>query len=416
MDFTLTDESHLDGEFLKRVFGEVGQWIYDQTGIEVPSDGHDFDIYKNPRGSISCEGKLSYRGPVSPRSMPRIKLDLMADERLVLAPVQVAIFHPYSDAPADGMIARAYAYEEVFAEKTRALAQRARPRDLYDVINLFRNEEARPAPAVMLDVLRQKCEHKGIAVPQLADLGPYRDTLAGSWKNMLEHQLPSLPPLEAFWDALPAFFEWLASGRAPNVPAAFRGGAGEMIMRERVLRLPISAARQSHIEVIRYAATNRLLVEIGYRDEKGVRSTRLIEAYSLAQTQAGDIILHTHDCTRNAHRSLRIDRIEGARVTDQTFEPRFQIELAPQGPVRVAPALYKAPTPSPRATFGGVGRLQVRRPRRASTGAKYVIQCPVCQKKFTRSTNDRKLNAHKNDRGSKCSGSGRNGHRVDTRY
>jgi hypothetical protein len=40
---------------------------------------------------------------------------------------------------------------------------------------------------------------------------------------MLEHQLP---PLEAFWDTLPAFFEWLASGRAPVVPDAFRGGAG----------------------------------------------------------------------------------------------------------------------------------------------------------------------------------------------
>ena len=63
LDFTLTDEAHLDATFLKRVFGDIGQWIYDQTGIEVPADGQDFDIYSNPRGSISCEGKLSYRGP-----------------------------------------------------------------------------------------------------------------------------------------------------------------------------------------------------------------------------------------------------------------------------------------------------------------------------------------------------------------
>ncbi len=416
LDFTLTDESHLDATFLKRVFSEIGQWVYDQTGIEAPGDGQDFDIYTNPRGSISCEAKLSYRGPVSPRSMPRIKLDLMADERLVLAPVQVAIFHPYSDAPVNGMTARAYAYEEVFAEKTRALAERTRPRDLYDVINLFRNEEARPSPAVMLDVLRQKCEHKGIAIPQLADLEPHHDTLAGSWKNMLEHQLPSLPPLEAFWDALPVFFEWLASGRVPVAPAAYRGGAGETLLRERVLRLPISATRQSHIEVIRYAAANRLLVELDYRDEKGVRSTRLIEAYSLAQTQAGDVILHTHDCTRNAHRGFRIDRIEGARVTSQSFEPRFQIELGPQGPVRVTPAACRAPAAAPHTTLGGITRSPVRKAMRGSTGVKYVIQCPVCQKKFTRQTNDRRLNAHKNDWGSKCSGSGRDGYLVDTRY
>ena len=415
LDFTLTDEAHLDATFLKRVFGDIGQWVYDQTGIEVPADGQDFDIYSNPRGSISCEGKLSYRGPVSPRSMPRIKLDLMADEHLVLAPVQAAIFHPYSDAPADGMTAHTYAYEEVFAEKTRALAERTRPRDLYDVINLFRNEDARPSAAVMLDVLKKKCEHKGIAIPQLADLEPHRDTLAGSWKNMLEHQLPSLPPLEAFWDALPAFFEWLASGRAPTVLAAYRGSVGETVIRQRVLHLPISSTRQSYIELIRYAAANRLLVEIDYRDEKGSRSTRLIEAYSLALTQAGDVLLHTHDHTQNAHRGFRIDRIEGARVTNQSFEPRHQIELAPQGPVRVAPSPYKAPASS-RATFGGIPRTPPRRATGTSTSVSYVIQCPVCQKKFTRSTNERKLNAHKNDRGSKCSGAGRNGFLVDTRY
>ena len=68
LDFTLTDAAHLDGTFLKRVFGEVGQWIYDRTGIEIPADKQNFDIYQNPRGTISCEGKISYLGPVSPRS------------------------------------------------------------------------------------------------------------------------------------------------------------------------------------------------------------------------------------------------------------------------------------------------------------------------------------------------------------
>ncbi len=415
LDFTLTDVNHLDAAFLKRVFDEIGQWIYDQTGIEVPANGQAFDIHQNPRGSVSCEGKISYRGPVSPPSMPRIKLDLTADERLVLAPVPVSIFHPYSDAPVGGMIARAYAYEEVFAEKTRALAERTRPRDLYDVITLFRNEDARPSPAIMLDVLRQKCEHKGIALPQLADLEPHRDNLAGSWKNMLEHQLPALPPWEAFWDELPAFFEWLASGPSPVIPAAFRSSAGETIIRERVLRLPISPARQSHIEVVRFAAANRLLVDLDYRDEAGQRTTRTVEPYSLAQTAVGHILLHTHDRTRNAHRSLRIDRIEGARVTNQSFTPRYQIELSPQGPVRVASAPFRASPSTPRSTLGGITRTPARKTARPTSGRlKYVFQCPHCQKKFTRTKNDSKLNAHKNEWGGQCSG--RTGYLINTRY
>ena len=98
---------------------------------------------------------------------------------------------------------------------------------------------------------------------------------------MLEHQLPALPPWEAFWNELPAFFTWLTSGLSPIVPAAYQIGAGETIIRERVLRLPISPARQSHIEVIRFAAANHLLVDLDYRDQAGQRTTRTVEPYSL---------------------------------------------------------------------------------------------------------------------------------------
>lgn len=79
-----------------------------------------------------------------------------------------------------------------------ALAERTRPRDLYDVINLYRNEEAWPPPAALLDVLRQKCSFKGIAVPRSGDLHGHRADLEGAWQPMLGHQLPALPPVESF--------------------------------------------------------------------------------------------------------------------------------------------------------------------------------------------------------------------------
>lgn len=68
LDFTITDAGHLDEDFLKRVYGEIGQWVYERTGIELPADKQHFDIYPNPRGSMQCEGKITYRGPVSPNS------------------------------------------------------------------------------------------------------------------------------------------------------------------------------------------------------------------------------------------------------------------------------------------------------------------------------------------------------------
>src|SRR5438445_3230228 len=66
LDFTLRDEAHLDEGFLKRVFAEVGAWIYEETGIEVPADQQEFEILRNPRGNLSCQGKFSYKGPISP--------------------------------------------------------------------------------------------------------------------------------------------------------------------------------------------------------------------------------------------------------------------------------------------------------------------------------------------------------------
>ncbi|MEI8366599.1 MAG: nucleotidyl transferase AbiEii/AbiGii toxin family protein, partial [Parachlamydiaceae bacterium] len=137
---------------------------------------------------------IDRRGPVSPqgKTIPRIKIDLIADERVVMPPVFSNVYHPYTDEPTGGIQALTYTYEEAFGEKVRALAERTRPRDLYDVINLFRNAAERPAAAVLMNILRLKCEFKDIAVPCLGDLIVHRPDLEASWQNMLGHQLPAL--------------------------------------------------------------------------------------------------------------------------------------------------------------------------------------------------------------------------------
>lgn len=158
LDFTLLDPAHLEEGFLKRVFGEIGEWIYEETGIEIPLAGQAFEFYENPRGKLSCQGKITYRRPVSStHSLPRVKLDLTADERVILPPIHTPIFHSYSDAPEEGIEVLTYDYVEAFAEKFRALAERTRPRDLYDVVALYRNEDARPGAQRFVEVLRAKC-------------------------------------------------------------------------------------------------------------------------------------------------------------------------------------------------------------------------------------------------------------------
>jgi predicted nucleotidyltransferase component of viral defense system len=63
LDFTLRDANQINGDFLKRVFAEIGEWIYEETGIEIPVEKQDFEIYQNPRGTVVNASLKSYQSP-----------------------------------------------------------------------------------------------------------------------------------------------------------------------------------------------------------------------------------------------------------------------------------------------------------------------------------------------------------------
>jgi len=388
LDFTLSDESHLNVDFLCATFREIAEWIYEQSGIELPADKVYFEVFRNKRDRQAGQDRLSYRGPIAPSSdLPRIKLDLTSDEVLALPPVDRPVSHPYSDAPEGGIMARCYSYEEVFAEKVRALVERARPRDLYDVVNLFRHDEFHPAAQVIHETLAKKCTFKGIPFPVIGTLAPLHEELVADWPVMLAHQLPSLPPVEAFWSELPALFAWIEEGRPRPVPMAYPLAAGDVVIRPPAGTLSVPGmVSTAPIEVIRFAASNRLCVELDYTDEQGKRSVRVIEPYSLRRTQSGDIVLHAVRSDNQQHRSYRIDRIRGARTTQQPFTPRYAIELTPTGPIS-APSTTYAPRISSR-------RVSTRSRSSTRRGPVYVYQCSYCNKKFEHSTRDPKLREH----------------------
>jgi predicted nucleotidyltransferase component of viral defense system len=412
LDFTITSEAHLDQAFLTKAFADISAWIYEQTGIEIPADRLRFDVYRNKRERLAAEGRIYYRGPIAPRGgdLPRIKLDLTTDELLALPAVERPVVHAFSDAPESGISAHCYAYEEVFGEKVRALGERARPRDLYDVINLFRHDDFQPQPAAILDVLRRKCAHKGIQIPTLDTIKAFYEELSGDWQTMLAHQLPALPPLESFWNSLPEFFAWLAGGAPTVMPQSYPLAAGEVILRQPLGTLVGPGIVSSALEIIRFAASNRLTVEIDYVKENGERTTREIEAYSLRRTQAGAVVLHGFDMSRNDHRSYRTDRIRAARATARVFAPRYAVELTPGGPQ----AIPSAARISSRTSFGsGFGGAVRRFPTRRTFSPTYVYQCPICSKRFSRKSQDSALRAHKSPAGWDCSG--RTGYLVEVR-
>ena len=420
LDFTLRDPAHLDEEFLSRVLAEVADWVYQNAGINVPAEELRVEVYTNKAGITGGQARVYFRNPLQhTRNSPgRIKVDLTMHEVLVREPVHREVLHPYSDRPVEGIHALTYDFPEVFAEKTRALAERTRPRDLYDVINLYRRPEAQAARDDIRAVLAEKCAFKKINVPKLGDLLPFRDDVSATWVQMLNHQLPQLLSFETFWDELPNFFSWLEVKLEIRATAPVGGREGEVpIYASQALR-GLPSVPSGVMGRIRFAAANRLLVDLDYETLGGRQSTRLVEPYSLRQSLDGNILFYAIRDDSGQVRAYRVDHIRGATVTNRTFIPRHTIELTMtgleavqsvsqgSGGFRGAHSYSRARPVSRRTT------TRIRSYVPSQTGPTYVYECSYCHRKFRRKKQNSRLNKHKDKSGWDCPG--RTGWVVDT--
>lgn len=325
LDFTIVDGGPEEPDDLTRVFGEVAEWLLEESGIELVLDQRSFQRRQNRCGRPTTQARIAYRGPNGNPNMPKVKLDLTADEVLVDRPVVRPVGDPYSDhLPATGVLC--YSITELFGEKLRALAERCRPRDLYDIVHMHRHHDLIGLAPAVRRVLERKCAHAGIEVPTAASIetSPFRAEIESEWENMLGHQLPRpLAPFEGFWGALDDVFSWLAGTRQIRaLPRAEVGKATEWAAPKAIT----SWRQQVPLELLRYAGANRLKVDIDYRAEQGRQGARRVEPYSLRHTQDGNLVLFVVNDEGNL-RSYRVDRIAAIRPTAVSFTPKFQVEF-----------------------------------------------------------------------------------------
>ena len=218
---------------------------------------------------------------------------------------------------------------------------------------------------------------------------------------MLSHQLPALPPIDSFLAALPEFFKWLAGEVAPRVLAAYPGAPESQVLRGPAGSIHVGGRGASSIEIIRFAASNRLCVDLDYTAQDGKRSRRVIEPYSLRRTKDGNVLLYGVRADNGQDRSYRVDQIQGARVSGRSFTPRYVVELTPMTSLATIPGTARRATDGggARSSGGYSGRLGA-----PATGPTYVFRCTVCGREFERKTYDGKLRAHKNRAGADCYG------------
>ncbi len=376
LDFTVLPDGTSDPEVLTEEFETILDDVASTSGIDFKTQEHIFNM--RPHGG-SCQGKIYYIGPRGNPGPTAIKLDISFSEDLMRPQVLRDIIHPYSDDMPGSVQTYCYNLEELFAEKIRALIQRSSPRDLYDIVYLFRRSDLNAEPDLIKEVLEHKCSMKDVAIPEANSYESIisKDDLKSDWEAMLRRAVAHLPSMDDYWNELPALFAWL-DGEDYEVkllpikeedewqaaPVVWESGQSELI------------------EPIRHAAVNRLLVKLGYN-----MKYRLVEPYSLRHSLAGNILFYAIKLPTREIRCYRIDRIQSIEITHDPYDPVFAIEFIRKG---------RIPVP-----------LTRRRRRFSSNSYKrqYTIECSVCGKRFSRSKYNTRINPHKHkDYGSKCYG------------
>jgi predicted nucleotidyltransferase component of viral defense system len=386
LDFTVLPRGPFRPEEIESLVARTLERVHETSGIDFSLQQPALRLRP---GGLSTEGRVYYVGPRQARQVARVKLDISANETVVRPPVLQQIAHPYPDGPLPGRV-RCYSFDEVFGEKIRAMGQRGRPRDLYDIVNLFRRNDLRLYPKLIHEVLLEKCAAKSVPVPTAVDFvdSPLLAELEADWENMLAHQLPALPPLQEFLEELPNLFGWLDGTVTFEPLPAIPREAGEQDWSPPPTVYVWGAGIP--LETIRFAAANHLLVSLTYDG-----SHRLIEPYSLRRSSTGRLLLHAERADGGGHRTYGVEKIAGLRVTTTPFRPRHPIEFSSQGPMH-APSQSRSWRVSSRRRSSSA---RVMRP-----SLKYVYRCVRCHREFAHTRPQPTLRAHDDPSGRRCSG------------
>ncbi len=212
LDFTIKKEGDMDPETIGKYLSEAFAQGKELLGLSIQNENIKIDPFPDKKG-LFIQIKVPYQSPLMPvGSLPRIKLDLTQDENIEDTPTWLPLMHAYSDAKLVSIPIQSYSLDEIFAEKCRALVQRTRPRDLYDVVNLYEKfYKDKKDLGNFIRIAKLKFKFKDLNFPEsllgLSD-DKFEETKE-SWAYMLSHQLHDLEGINHYVDKYQEISEWL---------------------------------------------------------------------------------------------------------------------------------------------------------------------------------------------------------------
>ncbi|MBU0686677.1 MAG: nucleotidyl transferase AbiEii/AbiGii toxin family protein [Candidatus Margulisbacteria bacterium] len=336
LDFTVIQGGPIEIENVQPILKRILDRVHDESGINFSLRE---PLVKKKRFPFYAEGRIYYQGPRNAPSPASIKIDLLSSEKIVHVPVRNNIAHSYPDDLPKNAKVMCYSLEEIFAEKIRAMGERSMPRDLYDIVFLFREKLNKVKGALVKSLLIAKCKTKGVPIStfELIKNSPGLEELKSEWANMLAHQLPALPPFEEYWNALPNLFDWLENKyQLPELEPIKTKAGDEWISKP--VGATLELIRKKPVEALRFAAINHLCVEMKYRKQGTYLKNYVIQPYALRQSKEDNIILYAVKVNEYRAKAFRLDWIESVNLTANPFKPKHPIEFPEFGTV-YAPAI-----------------------------------------------------------------------------
>jgi predicted nucleotidyltransferase component of viral defense system len=392
-DLDFATERHVDELLLQEQFNQV-------CAIAQAASGVTFDLERNNvrlQQEIDAtrrqfEVRIYFKDFYgnSEKFTISVSVDVTEFDRIYLPPQKRLLIHPYSDAGSCRVEMRCLKLEEMLAAKLKCLLQRREVSDLYDLVySIFINRD--------LDVIRSEVASTflrktifqpspGVARQLLLDLP--LTLLRTAWERYI------IVPVQSVLD-----FDWSIQQFQSFVSELFRPfgepAYGRFAFFPSHLRTPILEAGQG-----------LRLLSLTY---DGVR--RIVEPYSLVFKRRkdgyGQEYFYVYDRTGGRSgpgiKALLNTKVEGLELTDETFTPRYAVELSKAG--EHSGSGYFA-----RPFRRGAGRIN--RPR--TPGWVYVVQCSYCNRRFRRRQRNIRIAKHNDSYGNPCYG--RSGYIVDQNY
>ena len=402
LDFSV--KTQLRDDFIKAELNKVCDFISDQAGIVFEKEKNLVrQTMSIDRDRTVHEARIYFKDFYGKESqiLIRVKLDITQFDRIYLPIQERHIIHPYSDQQDCNALIRCVKVEELLASKLKCLLQRRQSSDLYDYVHalLFQLQG--------LDINRNEVVQAFLKM-----------TIFERSPGAVRGLLIDLPfnALKAYWN------KYLVCPKSSIIDAdkaieTFKANINELFGKFSGWGQEWAFFPSEFRNVIMDAGENQTLLSLTY---DGV--TRKIEPYSLAFKTRQDGIsreyFYGYDRTggRSSGPGIKTfvqDKIQQLENTNEPFQPQFDIELA-KSVERTNTGYFARPFSKSKSPFKSFKTKRRSYTKRSSTGPKYIYQCPVCNKRFTRSKYDPKLNAHKDKYGNQCYG--RHGHLVETKY